>query len=367
MAASIFVAGTGQHSGKTLLSLGLVASLTHRGYHVHYMKPVGQRAVKVGADIVDEDVALINEVFDLRTPPKAGNPITIPSGYTRQFLLGAAHTEPLMDDIRDAYQVIAAGADIVVVEGTGHAGVGSVLGLDNARVARELSCKVLIVTGGGIGRPIDDFSLNSRGFAAEGVEVLGVVSNKVQESKLDYVSEPLRLWFQRREVKLLGIIPYRPALAEITLGQIVSEIGAEVISGRQRLDTNIRESIIGAASPHRLIDLLQPGVLVIMPGDRDDLVLAAFSSYAGVGDEPQAGPAVCLTSGLLPSENILRIIRASQMPVIASAEGTFRLTSRISDLVAKIMPEDEKKLQMAEELVVTNVDIEAIEQAIFAD
>ncbi len=367
MAANIFIAGTGQHSGKTLMSLGLVAALTRRGYRVHYMKPVGQRAVKVGADIVDEDVALVNDVFNLPTPPKAGNPITIPSGYTRQFLLGAADSEPLMDNIRDSFAVIARGADIVIVEGTGHAGVGSVLGLDNARVARELECQVIIVTSGGIGRPIDDFSLNSRCFEAEGVPVLGIISNKVQESKLEYVSKPLRVWFERRQLRLLGIIPYLPMLAEITLGQIAREIGADIISGREHMDTKIRESIIGAAFPHRLMDLFQPGVLVIMPGDRDDLVLAVFSAYCGVCNEPQAGAAVCLTTGLLPSESILRIIRDSQMPVIASGEGTFKLTSQISDLVAKILPGDKKKLEMAEALVAEYVDIAAIEQAIFAN
>ncbi len=80
MAANIFIAGTGQHSGKTLMSLGLVAALTRRGYRVHYMKPVGQRAVKVGSEIVDEDVALVNEVFDLPTPPKAGKRRAIVGG-----------------------------------------------------------------------------------------------------------------------------------------------------------------------------------------------------------------------------------------------------------------------------------------------
>ena len=118
MAVSIFVAGTGQHSGKTLVSLGLVAALTQCGYRVHYMKPVGQRAVRMGADLVDEDVALINKVYNLPTPPRAGNPVTIPSGYTRQFLMGAHESEPLMEEIRHSYQVIARDADIVVIEGT---------------------------------------------------------------------------------------------------------------------------------------------------------------------------------------------------------------------------------------------------------
>jgi len=367
MAVSIFVAGTGQHSGKTMVSLGLVAALTRRGYQVHYMKPVGQRAVRMGADLVDEDVALINKVYQLPTPPKAGNPVTIPQGYTRQFLMGAHHSEPLMDEIRDSYQVIAHDADIVVIEGTGHAGVGSVLGLSNALVARELSSQVIIVTGPGIGSPIDEFALNRSLFAAEGVRILGVISNKVQEDRIDELSRPLRIWLDREEVRLLGIIPYRPMLTEITLRQIVNEIGAEVISGQQHLDEKIRENLIGAAPPHRLIEYLKPGVLVIMPGDRDDLLLAAFSSYCGVRGEPCSGAAVCLTSGLLPSENILSIVRAGHMPVIASEKGTYKLTSQISDLVAKIMPYDEEKLRMAEEIVADCIDMDVIVQAIFPD
>ena len=72
----------------------------------------------MGADLVDEDVALINKACNLPTPPRAGNPVTIPSGYTRQLLLGAHESEPLMEEIRDGYQVIARDADIVVIEGT---------------------------------------------------------------------------------------------------------------------------------------------------------------------------------------------------------------------------------------------------------
>ena len=42
--------------------------------------------------------------------------------------------------------------DYVIIEGTGHAGVGSVFNLSNAQVARRLNAKVIIVAAGGIGR-----------------------------------------------------------------------------------------------------------------------------------------------------------------------------------------------------------------------
>ena len=67
------------------------------------------------------------------------------------------------------------------------------------------------------------------------------------------------------------------------------------------------------------------------------------------------------------SESILQIIRDSEMPVLASEEGTFKLTSQISDLVAKLTPHGERKLQVAQELVVEYVDISVVEQALFPD
>lgn len=364
MATSIFVAGTGQHSGKTLVSLGLMAALIERGYRVHYMKPVGQHAVKLDGDMVDEDVALINSVFQLSTPPKAGNPVTIPPGFTRQFLTNGADTEVLRQRIRIGFQTVAKGADIVIVEGTGHAGVGSVLGLGNAEVAGELGSHVIIVTGGGIGQPIDEFALNRACFAAQGVPIAGVIPNKVQPAKVADVAKPLHIWFDRQRVRLLGILPYEPVLSETTLGQVVAGTGAEIISGQQHMDKKIGECIIGAAPPHRLMKFFQPKVLVIMPGDRDDLLLAAFSSYCGVPEEPRTGAAVCLTGGLLPSDNILRIIRSCQMPVIASEQDTYALASQISDLVAKITPTDQDKLKIARQIVAEQVDIDAIEQAV---
>jgi BioD-like phosphotransacetylase family protein len=364
MAASIFVAGIGQHTGKTVVSLGLMAGLTRRGYRVHYMKPVGQQFVQMGSDMVDKDVALINTVYDLSTPPKAASPISIPSGYTRQFILGGDDSGPLLQQIHDSYDIIARDADIVVIEGTGHAGVGSVIGLSNARVAHELGSQVILITGPGIGQPIDQFTVNRALLDVEGVKILGVVTNKLWEDRMDEVAYPLRIWLGREGIPLLGALPLRPVLAEMTLRHIVDGIDADVISGHRHLDDTIHECIVGAAPARRLIETVEPGMLIIMPGDRDDLVLAAVSSYSGLGCEPQPGPAVCLTTGLLPNEAILRLVRAAEMPTITSEIGTYELTSRISDLVAKIGPEDDEKLRVAEQLVADYVDLDAIVEAV---
>ena len=52
------------------------------------------------------------------------------------------------------------GMSITICEGTGHAGVGSVVGTGNARVAEELGADVVLVANGGLGRAFDELQLN---------------------------------------------------------------------------------------------------------------------------------------------------------------------------------------------------------------
>lgn len=364
MAKNIFIAGSSQHSGKTLIAFGLLAAFSKRGHRVTYMKPVGQRTVQMGLDHVDEDVALIHDILRLQSPPKESNPVTIPSGYTRNFLLRGGSSSDLMAEIETSYNLVvgtgADQADICIIEGTGHAGVGTVVGLSNATVAHLLNAPTLLVTGGGIGRPIDEFALNDALLRQEHVPCLGAIVNKVQESGLSKVQPALNAWFDRNSVPLLGVVPYRPRLSRITLRQIVAETGCSVLNGAEMLDLMIDECVVGAAQPPRMLPLFKPGVLAIMPGDRYDLVLAALSSHRQSSEGYEMGVSICLTSGQLPGEDIMRLVKATRMPVLSTTTDTYTSTSIISDLVAKTHPNDKEKLVIAENLVADFVDVDRV-------
>ena len=110
-------------------------------------------------------------------------------------------------------QVFGLTGNRILSEGTGHAGVGSVFDLSNARVAKLLKCKVILVTTGGIGKPIDEVALNKALFDKEGVELVGVILNKVLPGRLDYIAEFARRGFERLGIDLLGVIPQETILA----------------------------------------------------------------------------------------------------------------------------------------------------------
>ena len=85
--------------------------------------------------------------------------------------------EALVDKICRAFDRAAFENDYIIVEGTGHAGVGSVFNLSNADVAKRLDAKVIIVARGGIGRPVDEIAIN-QALEKAGVEVIGAPSTR---------------------------------------------------------------------------------------------------------------------------------------------------------------------------------------------
>src|SRR3982074_194372 len=225
----VFIAATRQNEGKTTMSLGLIAALQPHYPRVGYIKPVGQRFVEIEEQKIDEETVLMDSVYRLNCPLVDMSPIAVEPDFTRKYLQ-SSNNEALVKTIRKAFDRVAWEKDFVLCEGSGHAGVGSVFDLSNAQVAKTLEAKVIIVTGGGIGKPIDEVSLNQALFEREGVEIIGVIINKVIGSKMDSVTEFARKGFKRKGLELLGVIPHQHILSSPTIETIRDELHAEVLS-----------------------------------------------------------------------------------------------------------------------------------------
>src|SRR6478736_7693731 len=212
----VFIAATRQNDGKTTTSLGLIAALQKEFPRIGYIKPVGQRFVEIEEQKIDEDTVLMDSVFQMNCPLVDMSPIAVEPDFTRKYL-ESSNYDALVKKIQKAFDRVAWEKDFVLCEGSGHAGVGAVFDLSNAQVAKTLGCKVIIVTQGGIGKPIDEVCLNQALFEKEGVEVIGVILNKVILNKVDYVAEFARRGLKRKGLELLGVIPHQSILCRPTV------------------------------------------------------------------------------------------------------------------------------------------------------
>jgi BioD-like phosphotransacetylase family protein len=348
----IFVAATRMNDGKTTTCLGLTAALQAMGLHVGYIKPIAQRVVMSGEDQVDEDTLLIDGLFDLDIPIAAMSPVAIGPDFTKQYLENPDEIGPqLKDRICRAFDRTAYGKDIVVVEGSGHAGVGSVFGASNADNARVLGSKAIIVAAGGIGKPIDEIALNKALFDKAGVEVVGAILNKVMPDKLEFIRDFAGRGLRKLGVPLLGVVPLQEMLVYPNLDQVADETKARWIHQPEGL-RRVRRVVIGAMSARRCAEYLRvPGTLVIVPGDREDLLEA----FLAAGAKSLTG--VIFSNGLLPNDDIVRRMKEAGIPMAAVEAESFAVTARINNMSVKTMQQDADKIPVIQKMISESVDI----------
>lgn len=357
----IFIAATRQNDGKTTASLGLIAALQQRYPRVGYIKPVGQRFVEIEEQKIDEDTVLMDSIYRLNCPLVDMSPIAVEPDFTRRYLQ-SSNNEALVRKIQNAFDRVAWEKDFVLCEGSGHAGVGSVFDLSNAQVAKILMAKVIIVTQGGIGRPIDEVSLNQALFEKEGVEIIGVIINKVLGSKIDSVTDFARRGLKRKGLDLLGVIPHQRILSSPTMALLRDELQAELLSEPETMDSLVEDVVVGAMGAQNAISYFKRGVLLITPGDREDIILAACTGLDAQSEEKMAG--IILTGNLRPNASVQKVIRAMPIPVLLTAEDSYRVASKVHDLTVKTRPSDATKITLIRDLIAKNVDLEKILKAL---
>ena len=359
-ARRIFLAATGQNRGKTTVSLGLAALIAADGHRLGFLKPVGQRYLVIDGTRADEDAVLMKEVFDLPDALNDMSPVTLPRHFTTDYVMGRV-TDDLATAVTQAAAKVSQDKDVVLIEGTGHAGVGAVIGLSNARVAELLDAPVVIVSEGGVGRPIDEIVLNHALFERHSVRVLGAVVNKVNVDANPDLPEVLGQGLAQHGIELIGCIPFSELLANPSLELIGTHLAGDLLAG-EATGAIIGHVAIGAMRADHAVPYLRDRTLLITPGDREDMLEVALDAYRA-GIEPGQRPRVTglvLTGGFRPSDRWLAELRQAGLFTYLVETDTYRTAQDVQDILVKTHPTDTEKIATIMELVGRSLDPEPL-------
>ena len=375
------VVATGQHAGKTTTCLGLVSGLIAQGKKVSFLKPVGQSWVEVDDYIpepaeendpvaakrmkhvrhkVDKDCILFKEKFKLECPYNRMSPVLIPRGYTKHFIDGspeACSTAEHLAKIKEDYNYLSTHSDIVVVEGTGHAGVGSIIDLDNATVARELGLRVVLVGTGGIGSAIDTLALSKAVCDQQGVEIAGVLLNKVQPGKEEIPDYVRRVVEDRWGVPFLGALPLNKMLSQPTMRDFEVLFKSQLVACEGEALMRIDDVVLIASSVEKFMHhLSKPYQLYVTPSSRTDILFALIADLKTGGHAGKCG--LILTGEYPPhaSKVISRLQQECIPTLILPNTTSVEVVSRIAQHTAKIRFEDTQKIDRAIEVVTNGVN-----------
>ena len=361
---AVFIAATGQHVGKTTTCLGLISGLQKRDERVGFMKPVGQEYIEIETGIhIDKDVILFKNHFRLRDHYKHMSPVLFPRGFTRDYLDGKVDRKDLQEQIVKSYVSIRTQNSFVIVEGTGHIGVGSIVGLNNAQIASLLNLNVILVASGGLGSSFDKLMLNKTQCDFYGVTVTGVILNRVHQEKrkmiIDYMTKALK----SLDIPLLGCIPYDVFLSTPTMRDFEQLFDSKLISGEEYLYRHFQHNRLVATSVDNYRNLVIPSQLIITPASREDIILTTLSKYwdmqvSSPKKDLEAG--IILTGSTPPNPQIVEQLKKAHIPMIYTPVSSYTAMKMITSFTAKIRAEDVEKIDGAVELVENHIDFETL-------
>jgi len=360
MCKKIFIAATGQHCGKTTTSLSLLHLAGKKYQRVGFIKPFGPKRTRYRDQFVDVDVALISHVYGMDQLLPLMSPVVLDSRTTRDALEGKIDPQRYLDDICRATAELEKQCDFLIIEGAGHTGVGSVLGLNNAQLAKQLDAPVLMVSGGGVGSVIDDLQLNLALFRETGADVRMILPNKLVKSKRESTLNYLQLAFKTTSIQVVGGFNYSPILANPTLKYLADLLQLELCSDSAQASRIVHQVQLGAASTQRIIDLLRKSTLVIVPSSRDEVLVMLSTLYHL--PEFRDKIAGLIINGLVPLADIVqRVLDDAKIPYMRTSLTMAELYTTIQEDVAKIGADDEEKIALVQQLAESDLDFGLID------
>ncbi len=361
MARKLYISAIGQNCGKTTASLSLLHLARKKYPRVGFIKPIGPKPIEHRGVTIDSDVALMAEIFHLQDDLHLMSPVIIERFSTRNCIDGQLDPQDLENRIVAACRKIEERCDFLIIEGSGHPGVGSVLGLSNPRIARLLDAPVLLVTGGGIGSVIDSVAQNRLLYEQQDVEICAILANKLIAEKRQTCLDYLKKAFAKDPFELIGGFNYQPVLANPTLIRVAAILDLELRGNQQDAQRIIHHVQIGSPSTQRVTELLREDSLVIVTSSRDELLVTLANMYKI--PEYRSQIAGLLIPGIAPVSKISQLILdSSNIPYIRTMQHTTgHLYRIISEDVAKLTAEDEEKILLVKQLAEKRFDFELLD------
>ena len=201
-----FVTGTDTGVGKTLVTTAMLAAWNTLGLCAQGMKPVAAGCNEVDGVWVNEDVALIKSASHHPVADEWVNPYLFREPIAPHIAAERKGVKIKIPRIEEAYADLAAGADVVLVEGAG----GFLVPLDDrhdlADLAVALGLPIIMVVGMRLGC-LNHALLTLEAMTARGLSLAGWVANRLAPDMAAY-EENLAALAKHMPSPMLFELPY---------------------------------------------------------------------------------------------------------------------------------------------------------------
>lgn len=360
MNKAVFVATSHARSGKTAVSLGLMNILVGMARKVGYFRPVISDPIN-GAR--DEHIETMLSYFNLDQQYEDA------FVFTRsqiERLTNQGKQDVVISRIIAQYKALEERYDYILVDGSDFFPEGSILEFEiNLEIPRNLGLPTILVEAQNDlsdEELVSNISLVYKQFRERDVEVLAAIANKAS-GDLKKLRDDISLALENDNV-LTAAIPANHRLDCPTMDEIRSALGARVLLGHDYLSNVVEDSQVGAMQAPNFLKTVLNNTLIIVPGDRSEILMAAALANHSPSCPNISG--VVLTAGLLPDREIIRLFDSNMltMPVLSVQGNTFDTAVTVSRINSRIYPTSIDKIETMLRAFRESIDTEALEKKI---
>jgi phosphate acetyltransferase len=337
VAQNLYITAMEPGSGKSIVSLGVMEMLAARAQRAGFFRPI----VRAG-ERRDPLIELIRQRYGLATAYEEMRGLTADEAHA--LIAGGRHAE-LQERVFEAYKRLEPRFEVIVCEGTDFAGALPGLDFDlNADLANQLGSPVLVVVKSS---SVDGIASAVRVARASlthrGCSLFGVVANRVPSDLLSDIRAH-SVTYDRTEP--MYVLPENPALGYPTMAQVVKALGGQLLAGEDaRLQREVHDVRVAAMTVEHFLEDLLDGTLVLVPGDRGDIVLASLLATLLSSLPSVAG--LVLTAGYSPAPPIRALLADAPFAVLEVPLRTYAAATAVNGIRPAITIEDEPKIATA--------------------
>ncbi len=347
---TLYVVSTESFSGKTSLCYGIAARLRRDGVRVGYFKPLVFYGRLVEGRTVSEDAPFMRESLGLAE----GDDLLAPVVLDTLAIENAAAGRPndYAGRIDRAFAQVSVGKEVIVVEGAANLAEGYLLGLAPQVMADRLNARVLAVAKFNSDLVVDSLIAAQTQF---GARWLGAVINDVPSPRVEFVERSVVPFLGRRGLTVYATLPQERLLLSLTVGEIASALGGEILNSADRGGELVENIMVGAMSMDSALSYFRrkPNKAVVTGGDRADIALAALETSTRC---------LVLTGNLRPNALILGRAEELEVPLILAKQDTLSAIEVIQQYFGKLRLHQPRKVDRFHALLEERFDFKRLYQ-----
>ncbi|WP_088892657.1 phosphotransacetylase family protein [Leptolyngbya ohadii] len=347
-AKSLLIGSSEAYSGKSALILGMAHQLQQKGLKIAYGKPIGTcLSENVPNQPIEEDVQFMAQTLNL--PDERVLPMLLPlNEATICRRITGSDTTNYQQRLQS--YTTPTGVDLVLIEGAGTLEEGKLFDLAVPQMAQALDLPVVLVSRFRSALVVDSLLAAK---ARLGDQLMGVLINDIPPDQMAIVESQIQPFLLRHGIEVLGLLPSNDLLRSVSVGELVHQLGAEVLCRPDRLDLMVESLKIGAMNVNSALEYFRKGrnMAIVTGGDRADIQLAALETST---------QCLILTGHMPPSPTILSRAEDLEIPILSVDLDTLTTVEIVDRAFGQVRLHEPIKVQAIQQMMAKHFKIDQL-------